>query len=313
VSGDGCDHVTSGDGGDLQQWFTATFTPDQAATIDRVVRACERDVWSFISGPPPNASIGVKVIAEDGDVSVSVIPPAGEPVTLKPGEEEYRLSLSALCCEYEVAITGEPFAGGSYRLMVCRSITSACTFSDQPTPPLPAPTPTPAPEGIGAIAVDCDIARAGVQDVCSHRIDSEFIVQLHVTRPPAGGYQGFRIKLEWSNVMGVNYLPAAGARAEVLWPGCTVADRTTDGGTEVGDHWLAFSCLTLPPPSLGSDDAGPVLQFRFRAGGEHKASFIRLTPAPMVGDPALGSYFLDATGGIVTPALSNAIVMQVGP
>ena len=130
--------VISDAGGDLQDEFP-TMVPDQAATVDGDVAACTRDVWSFITCCPPyDTSIGVSVILQTGAVSITVFPPVGSPVSLEPGEE-YRLSysypFSSTNLVAEVAITGELPDGGSYRLMVCRSLYDPCTFSTGLTTP----------------------------------------------------------------------------------------------------------------------------------------------------------------------------------
>ncbi len=115
------------------------MVPDQAATVNGVVAACTRDVWSFITCCPPHeSSIGVSVILQTGAVSITVFPPTGSPVSLEPGEE-YRLTESypftAVNLVAEVAITGELPDGGSYRLMVCRGLNDPCAFSTELTTP----------------------------------------------------------------------------------------------------------------------------------------------------------------------------------
>jgi DNA-binding CsgD family transcriptional regulator len=204
----GCAKVATTDATDLQPWFSNPFTPDQGATLDDEVGACQRDLWSFISGPPFDTSIGVLVIAESEAVSITVFPPEGSPIKLVAGSE-YRLSSSALCCEYGVAITGEPAGGGSYRLMVCRSITDRCTFSSaltHPTPPATAPTPTaipiptsaprPLPEEPPLVTVDCDAPSEDVQSDCTYPVGTAFNVQVHVSRL-VDGYYMYWSTLRW--------------------------------------------------------------------------------------------------------------------
>ena len=172
-----------------------------------------------------------------------------------------------------------------------------------------------AQETDGAIEVDCDAAQGGIQSECTYVPGSSFNIQIHITQPPAGGYNSSQAKVEWT-VGVVNYLPTASLADEALASNCTILGRS-NSWEEFGLPSVVFVCT--PTPAGLFTDTGAFLTFEFQcnsdpnapsppAGLESDQSLLRLVPRP--GDVQQGSHFTDLNSAAIEPGptLTNATV-----
>jgi len=169
----------------------------------------------------------------------------------------------------------------------------------------------------GAMAVDCDASQGGIQSACTYAPGSSFNIQIHITQPPAGGYNTRQAKVEWTEGV-VNYLPTADPGDEALGPNCTIPARVNNWeGLSMPS--VLFACVPFPAPDPLLTDTGAFLTFEFQckgtpvalsppAGLESNQALLRLVPRP--GDPQQGSHFTDLSNAAIEPgpALTNATV-----
>lgn len=180
------------------------------------------------------------------------------------------------------------------------------TVTEEPvaTPtPIPPPgaagsTPTPTPTYDGEMAVDCVAVFPGVHTNCGYGATDEFTIQIHVPSPPAGGYFGFELILDWDDP--VVYLPGSTA-SESLWPDCDIPARA-EGALDTTS--LAFGCVPFSELVEGSTFTGAILQFDMQCTADGTTDLL-LTPRDA---DVTGSYFLDEGGRPLVPALAAATV-----
>ena len=170
----------------------------------------------------------------------------------------------------------------------------------------------------GAIVVDCDASQGGIQSECTYLPGSSFNIQIHITQPPAGGYNSSSAKVRWTEGE-VNYLPTASEADESLgFPNCTIAARINNTQDPINpDPSVLFSCTPFPAGLF--TNTGAFLTFEFQcksapealnppAGLGPNQSLLRLVPRP--GDPQQGTHFTDLFNAAIEPgpALTNATV-----
>jgi hypothetical protein len=158
------------------------------------------------------------------------------------------------------------------------------------------PPPPPKP---GVLAVDCDAAAAGVQNLCFRNSVVPFHVQVHVVEPPSNGYFGIQMKVRWPDGS-LGYLPADNPQEEKYWLGCYFTPSRILN--EPADPSVVFDCVPFPLPSQPIDWAGPVIQFQMECsdvlppapqGPTSGMSEPNLLLVPREGDAQLGTHFLD--------------------
>ena len=172
-----------------------------------------------------------------------------------------------------------------------------------------------AQETDGAMAVDCDATQGGIQSECTYLPGSSFNIQIHITQPPAGGYNSSQAKVEWTEGV-VNYLPTASLADEALASNCTILGRSNNW-EELDLPSVVFVCT--PTPAGLFTDTGAFLTFEFQcnrdpnapspsAGLEPDQSLLRLVP--LTGDVQQGSHFTDLDSAAIEPGptLTNATV-----
>ena len=158
---------------------------------------------------------------------------------------------------------------------------------------------------LGAMAVDCDGTRPGVQRLCAYQPFSSFSVQLHVALPPVGGKAGFQAQLGWLEEV-LRYSPSPDPLDEALWPECGSPARLVgepDGGSSV-----VFGCMPLELTG-GDTSTGAILQLAFECREVGPAG---LELVPSEGDLQQGTYFLDDQGNPLGPLLIGAEVSCFG-
>jgi uncharacterized repeat protein (TIGR01451 family) len=154
----------------------------------------------------------------------------------------------------------------------------------------------------GGMALDCNVAQAGLQASCAYPLNTTFRINVVVTKAPADGYYAFQTKLRWSPGE-VDYQPAASAAQEALWSHCNVPARFIN---EPADPSVLLACVPAPPLITGATTTGAIAQFDFTCAGNGHAS---LTLVPSAGDAQLGTHFVDIANQPVAPALTNATVL----
>lgn len=162
---------------------------------------------------------------------------------------------------------------------------------------------TSAVDTTGGLAVDCSAATPGIQTDCSYPTGATFRIEVHVTKPPAGGYFAHQVKLRWKGA--VQYLPSLTAADENLWPACTISGRADNWKTEPLAPSLLFACVPFPLLIQGDTATGAILRFQFQCQQDGMAP---LTLVPRPGDVQLGTHFLDAMIHPIDPLLANATV-----
>jgi hypothetical protein len=173
----------------------------------------------------------------------------------------------------------------------------------------------------GAIAVDCDGGLPGIQTACDYDPAQTFIVDIHVTKPPTGGYFAHQVKLRWEEPGVLDFLPAADDSTENLLPACTIAARGPEhvGPPEnpAGKASFLYVCVPNPPLANGMTTTGAVLRFQFQclpaAIGTSKLTLVpRLNDpqrTPPADDPEAGTIFLNASSMPIDPVLSGASII----
>ena len=141
----------------------------------------------------------------------------------------------------------------------------------------------------GVLVVDCDGSFAGVQGSCLYFMDGsvEFTAQVHVVLPPAGGYSGFDVQMEFVDGI-VSLSPPATAAVAVVSPDCGAPDVAA---TETS---VTVACSG----SVSSTFIGPVVELTLACAQDGEANL------------ALGSatHFVDGSGATVQPLLFGASV-----
>jgi hypothetical protein len=184
------------------------------------------------------------------------------------------------------------------------------------------PAGAQAPPPSGGQAIDCDAATAGVQSECFVASGADFVVQVHVTEAPTGGFTAFQSKIRWTDA-NLDYVSEADPAAEALWPSCTIPARAIDDpatGTNnpAGTSAVLYACAPFPELTTGDTTTGAVLQFTFTCVLDETTT-LRLVPRtgdpeiPAPGnDPQLGSHFLVVGGFTVDPATLASATINCG-
>jgi hypothetical protein len=200
--------------------------------------------------------------------------------------------------------------GGLIALAMALSVVAVLGWGHTQAPPSHAGE-------VGAMAVDCDAATAGVQTDCSHAPGSTFSVQVHVTSVPTDGYFGFQTKLRWDEGT-TNYLPTEDPADEALWAECDVPARQVNPDLDPPDPSVLYACIPFPALTSGDTTTGAVLQFEMNcktdftgishaSGVDPNQSLLRLVPR--VGDDQLGTHFLDVATNPIDPDLSGDAIV----
>lgn len=163
----------------------------------------------------------------------------------------------------------------------------------------------------GAMAVDCDGRKLGIQTNCSYGLWDPFFLQVHVAQLPDGGYYGFQAKLQrsWSQ-SGLVLDAPRDPDEEALWPECNIPARLSAPPADETSS-LVFGCAPFPSLTAGSSFTGAVLEFEFRCLVGTSA----IDLVPRQGDSQLGTHFLGDKGTEIDPQLIGAVVTcgDVGP
>jgi hypothetical protein len=131
-------------------------------------------------------------------------------------------------------------------------------------------------------------------------VGSSFLIEIHVTQAPPGGYFGFQTKLTWAGDT-VTYLPTGLAEDEALWSACTFAARLINPD----DPSVLFGCVPLPLPKSGDTSTGAIVQFAFQCKTLASTDLHLIGP---VGDAQGGTHFVDNVGLALHPVLADAAV-----
>lgn len=163
-AGEGCTDPTPGAGGKLEFTFYGFLSENHFASAEGDVCPDATEVWTFTNFGPPFAFdqyIGTRVLPEKGLVSIHVLVPNGDQLSLEAAEEYRAIHRRAEgLVTYTVNVTGNGISLARYRVEACRGavqISGPCIFEPRgllPTavvspsgtaPPKSSPPPTPVP------------------------------------------------------------------------------------------------------------------------------------------------------------------------
>jgi len=285
------------------------------ATAPPAVRVGAGQALGDHAAPSPTDFAGTATPTETPELPArdGTSEPTPTPPVTSPSEPEPKSGDGAVDCD--------PSASG---------IQSSCSSAAGATPACPpercaspttAPEPflTPAPAGPGAMAVDCDANRKGIQGHCKYEGGSTFKVQIHITRAPPRGYMGFAAEVSWDDSTLDYMLPSnPAAPDEVLWRPCEVGYVTDLRIDQIAPAVLA-GCLpgSVERKDKSSTATGAILQFKFQC---RKEGVTALALVPRDSDPAFAEthffgYVFDPAAKLLVmdPELTNATVACTAP